>query len=529
MRSEDFAAALGGAELQRKLTELERPAPLLSAKSLISPRSLASARQKPVPAEAAPVPPALGSIIKLPSRPLHPAPVAPPLAMPAVVSSAITPRGSPSLPPRQLSPGVPASPSLPPRSPRRRHRERNTSSSQGSQVSHQTLSPRATLSLPSPRSPRSLSPRGARSPRARSPRARSPRSRTRRSSRSHQRSPSPPQSPRLTPDEYHDALSDLRVALRELAVRHEVEVGEVRAERDALRVRVAELEAQAARYRERLRALGAPDDAAVAVAAVDSSGANAHANSRVVVRTRSRADKPSLTTGKSANKSVRPSAPDYHVSTSSSSAEKQILQLRQQPVTRLPSAGSDDGSSRAPKSNNGSRSEKRVSRPSKSSTSSSSGPPVAELLALASKRTADKRPARPAKPSPSSSSSSGPPVSELLAMSSARDEKKTSSGRQRESSGSDSSDDGIVFHGASSAVTSKVGGDAGTGTRADTYSSNTFGSVHIVNAEDVVHVRDSQSSDSSSSHQLVHPVEIEIVELETRSVREVQLLDDDDE
>jgi hypothetical protein len=284
------------------------------------------------------------------------------------------------------------------------------------------------------------------------------------------------------------------------------------------------LEAQVGRYRERLRAAGAPDDAA---AAVDSSGADAHANSRVVVRTRSRADKPPLTTGKSsANKSVRPSAPDYHVSTSSSSAEKQILQLRQQSVIRLPSAGSDDGSSRAPKSNNGSRSEKRVSRPSKSSTSSSSGPPVAELLALASKRNAEKRPARPAKSS-SSSSSSGPPVSELLAMSSARDEKK-SSGRQRESSGSDSSDDGIVFHGASSAVTTKVGGDAGTGTRADTYSSNTFGSVHIVNAEDVVHVRDSQSSDSSSSHQLVHPVEIEIVELETRSVREVKLLDDEE-
>jgi hypothetical protein len=271
----------------------------------------------------------------------------------------------------------------------------------------------------------------------------------------------------LSPDGYNDALNDLRVALKELAVRHEVEVGQVRAERDELRALVADLEAQAARYREKLRALGALDE--VEVEKVVAGGS-------AVVLTRGRVEKQQsfVLSKATAKKSARPSAPDYHVSTSSSSAEKQIIQLQQQrqPVAKLPSTGSDDGSSRHPKSSGGSRSEKRVSRPSKSSSSSSSGPPLAELLALSSDR------------------GRAPPVA--------------------------------------TSVAAVPAGDA-TGSRADTYSSNTFGSVQIGNAEDVVHVRHSQSSESSVDEdvQRFHPEAIEIVEtVEVRNVREVVLSDD---
>lgn len=408
LREEDFLAT--GDRLKLKLH---------------SPRELELARHASVrPNELAPVPPAQGSIVRLPSsRPKTAAPSPPPV--PAGPSASTVALFSSSEPPL-VSPR------------RKRQQERSTGSGSGPPQQQQQM----VRSVTSPRTPR-----------VRSPRVRSPRSSLPRSHRQSTRSKSPPSSPRLEPNEYREALRQLRVELRELSERHELEVEQVRTERDELRARLGRVERLAARYRQRLRALGALDDALEVDAALPEPKAG---KGKTPPRSPQRHSSKSKATPARVDR-----GPTYHVSTSSSSAEQQILALQKQRKPPVLSSSSADGSDERPAA--------PVPRPSQ----------------------------RPAKRLSSSSSSSGPPVAEVLASANRR--------------GSDSSSSVVVHRPASAALTpakhqmgtssSRGGGDA-----------STLGSVQLFGADEVVHVGDSGDDSFGTQVHIVNPTVVEIVE-----------------
>jgi hypothetical protein len=417
-------------------------APLQSSKSMISPRALAAARSASVrPLEAAPMPPSQGSIVKL-VKPKHVAPSPPSSASPQPSSPPVASVRSPRSPRRKSTRGHVAS---------------NTSNDSSS--THQV---RSTVSS-SPRSPRQRhrSPRRHRSPAPTSPR--------RHHSSSHIANKSPPLSPRLEPDEYRAALREVRAELASLAERHEREVGELRAERDELRLRLDAAE-------RRLRAF--ESGGATAVVAPAAADAAVRSPSR---RTRHRAS--------GGSRVARD--PSYHVSTSSSSAEKQLSALERKPQ-QAPS----------------------LMRPASLSTSSSGDDAAA--AGVAGQRGVVSAQMRKSQVGSSSSDDDEAPRAQQLR-------------------GESDSSESIVMHGASSARVTPLRPKHAEQQEQQqqqqqqqqqpgTMSTSTMGSVVLAGAEDVslYENEENDEDDEDAQVEIVQPSGVEIVEASPTKAQQLQ-------
>jgi hypothetical protein len=415
MRADELEQISHTEMLKVRLHSPRGGAPLQNSKSMISPRALAAARSASVrPLDLAPAPPTQGSIVKL-VKPKHVAPSPP---------SSSSPQPSP-----------PITSARSPRSPRRKS-TRGHIASNTSNDSSSTQPVRLTVSS-SPRSPRQRhrSPRRHRSPAPTSPRRHH-------SSSNVVTNPSQPVSPRLEPDEYRAALREVRAELVSLAERHEREVGELRAERDDLRARLDAAE-------RRLRAFESNAASTVVTPAADAA-----------VRSPSR-----RTRHRSSGGSRIARDPTYHVSTSSSSAEKQISALERKQAPSL-------------------------MRPASLSTSSSDD--------AVGKRTAGSRivsaQMRKSQQTGSSSDDEAP-------------------ARVRGGGGGDDSDssESIVMHGASSAKVTPARPQQQQ-KEPGTMSTSTLGSVVLAGAEDVSLFVD---DDDDAHVEIVQPSGVEIVEAST--------------